>query len=661
VNNALKQIRISLIRSLPNTKSASWGAIMSPTGRAGADGPTIRAMTTLSPAANAGNPNASTWPAGGWALALLALVAPTLLAPHDPPSVTFYNQALAVLGWGLWLSWLGGRPTSVSRGPGRTALIALCAALLTLAGLALWAGAFGPVPLGLGLMGGGMALAAALAAWSGWRAGCSAERDTLSALFFGGLAVAGVAGTLLALVQVFHPQWADGRWVAIPTMAGRAVGNLRQPNHFSTLMVFACVGVAWLGARGRLPVTWASAGLAAFIGVIVLTASRTGMVAMVLLTAWGVFDRRLPARLRWVLIGAPLVYGLAWGGMWLVSQTDQSVAFAAEARLHDGSDISSSRFKIWTNVLALIAEQPWTGVGYGRFNFAWSMTPFPGRPVAFFDHTHNIVLQWAVEFGLPVAALLLLLTLGTFVTLVRPVRAVSDEQVGLAGAAAVMVAAAGLHSLLEYPLWYAYFLLPTAFVFGLGLSARAEHASGSSVPGGASPPTQATSPAGALAGMSVAALAIWCALDYQAAANIYAPRPCAQAAAEQPGWLSRICPAGLRERIDFGRQMPWWGHQADYAWVNLPDEDEPSLPPEAFRRTTHVLLDARLMMAYARSLAEHGREDHARYVAQRLAEFRNARAKPWFQACDEEAEAGQARPFQCEAPQGTYTWRDVAP
>jgi len=615
-------------------------------------------MTALPPA-----PNAGTWPAGGWALALLALAAPTLVAPHDPPSVTFYNQALAVLGWGLWLSWLGGRPSALQQGPGRTALLALCGVLLIQAALALWAGVFSPVPLGLGLMGGGMAMAAALAAWSGWRTGGSAERSTLAGLFFAALAVAGLAGTLLAMVQVFHPDWADGRWIAIPTVAGRAVGNLRQPNHFSTLMVLACVGVAWLGARGRLPIAWASAGLATFIGVIVLTASRTGMLAMLFLTTWGVFDRRLPKGLRLALVAAPLIYGLAWGGMWLWSHADQSVAFAAEARLHDGSDISSSRFKIWSNVLSLIAQQPWTGVGYGRFNFAWSMTPFPGRPVAFFDHTHNIVLQWAVEFGLPLAALLVLLSGAAFVTLVRPRRAVADDQVGLTGAAAVMVATAGLHSLLEYPLWYAYLLLPTAFAFGLGLSTRGEPlAQGAgSAPLSKAPLT--ASPVTALAGLSMASLGIWCALDYQSAANIYAPRPCvqAQATSQQPGWLSRICPVGLRERIDFGRQMPWWGHQADYAWVNLPDDDEPSLPPEAFRRTTHVLMDARLMMAYARSLAEHGRVDQARYVAQRLSEFRNAKAAPWLQACEAPRDSGAPVPFQCESPQGQYTWRDMEP
>ena len=615
-------------------------------------------MTAISPAPHVGN-----WPVGGWALALLALAAPTLVAPHDPPSVTFYNQALAVLGWGLWLSWLGGRPAAAQRGPGRTAMLALCGVLLTQAAMALWAGVFSPVPLGLGLMGGGMALAAALAAWSGWRIGGSAERSDLAALFFGGLAVAGAAGTLLALVQVFHPAWADGRWIAIPTMPGRAVGNLRQPNHFSTLMVFACVGVTWLGVRGRLPARLACAALVAFIGVIVLTASRTGMVAMLLLTAWGALDRRLPRGLRWALVAAPLVYGLAWGGMWLWSHADQTVAFAAEARLHDGSDISSSRFGIWSNVLSLIAQQPWTGVGYGRFNFAWTMTPFPGRPVAFFDHTHNIVLQWAVEFGVPLAAVMVVLSAAAFVTLVRPRGAVAPDQVGLAGAAAVMVATAGLHSLLEYPLWYAYFLLPTAFAFGLGLSTRST-ASGPTEPSArlAARPQAASGPA-ALAGLLMAALGIWCALDYQSAANIYAPRPCAQPdlASSQPAWLSRICPAGLRERIEFGRQMPWWGHQADYAWVNLPDDDEPSLPPEAFRRTTHVLMDARLMMAYARSLAEHGRVDQARYVAQRLREFRNARAKAWFQVCESPGQGTAPGAFQCEAPQGRYTWRDLEP
>jgi len=592
----------------------------------------------------------------GWGMALLALVAPTLIAAHDPPSVTFYNQACAALGWGLWLAWVGHAcarlPAERSAGssPGRLGLIAMSVVLGIVAAQALLAGTLGPIPLGLGLMGGGMALGALLALHGGWRSGL--RGDLVPALFFGALASAGGLGLLLSVVQVFWPSAADGMLVAVPTMAGRAVGNLRQPNHLSTLLVFACAAAAWLGAQGRLSARVASLCVVAFIGGIVLTASRTGMVGMVFLTLWGCLDRQLPRTLRWTLVAAPVIYGAAWGGMWLWSHADRSVAFAAEARLHDGSDISSSRFKIWANVLELIRQQPWLGVGYGRFNFAWTMTPFPGRPVAFFDHTHNLALQWAVEFGVPLALLMLGLCAWAFVLLLRPAKSASGSDTPsaghMAGACGVIVAIAGLHSLLEYPLWYSYFLWPTAFALGLGLAARTPVVASGASEASASLTGQTPSgaPLRAAPGIVMALLAVWCALDYSAASNIYAPRRGA---------------GPLDERIATSMKMPWWGYQADYALVNRPDEDEPSLPPQAFQRTVHNLLDARLMMAYARSLAEHGQVDKARYVAQRLFEFRNAMAKPWLAACDEVTAEGEARPFQCEPPQQAYTWRDIEP
>ncbi len=592
----------------------------------------------------------------GWALAILALLGPTLIAAHDPPSVTFYNQVLAALGWGLWLAWLGVHSSGATiprtqHGPGRSGLIAMSVLLLVQASQALWAGVSSPVPLGLCLMGGGLALGALLALHGGWRAGDHGTSDTLPMLFFGGLAVAGAVGLLLSLVQVFHPAWADGVFIAVPTIAGRAVANLRQPNHLSTVLVFACAAAAWLGAQGRLNERLAALGVAGFIVGIVLTASRTGMVGMAFLTLWGCLDRQLPRSLRWTLIGAPAIYGLAWGGMWLWSHADKSVAFAAEARLHDGSDISSSRFKIWANVLELIRQQPWLGVGYGRFNFAWSMTPFPTRPVAFFDHTHNVLLQWAVEFGVPLALCMTGLCAWAFWVLVRPWRAGAEQGSALrhhtVGACAVMVAIAGLHSLLEYPLWYGYFLWPTAFALGLGLSARTSASADTASASTALTSTAAAPWLGRAApGLVMAVLAVWCALDYRAASNIYAPRAGA---------------GPLDQRIAFGMQMPWWGYQADYALVNRPDEDEPSLPPEAFRRTLHNLLDARLMMAYARSLAEHGQTDKARYVAQRLYEFKNSMAKDWKALCDTPLEPGEPVPFQCEKPQQAYTWRDMEP
>ncbi|MBI2733245.1 MAG: pilin glycosylation ligase domain-containing protein [Aquabacterium sp.] len=244
-----------------------------------------------------------------WSFGLLAVLAPTLLAVHEPPSVTFYNQALAVLGWGLFVAVLAGLPRAHAQGAAGMALRCLSAVLLIVAAEALGSAfVWGQLPAGLGMMGSGMSLAALLVLWAGWRSACSQDQDAVLEAFFGALTLAGCIGMVLALVQAFHPAWADGLFIAEPTMPGRAVGNLRQPNHFSTLLVFSCCGAAWLGARQRLPAWLASGLVALFIWGIVLTASRTGMIGMAFLTAWGVLDRRLPRLLRVTLVGAPLIY-----------------------------------------------------------------------------------------------------------------------------------------------------------------------------------------------------------------------------------------------------------------------------------------------------------------------------------------------------------------
>jgi O-antigen ligase len=501
---------------------------------------------------------------------------------------------------------------------------------------------WGQLPSGLAWMGAGLCTLAAVVLHTGWRA-ARGER-ALAALdaFFAALTLAGVLAVLLGAIQAFAPGWTDGTWLAEPTIPGRAVGNLRQPNHLSTLLVWACCGAAWLGARKRLN-AWSAAGLiAAFIFGVVLTASRTGMLGMVFLCLWGLLGRGLPRPVRAALVAAPALYGICWGGMWLLSHADKGVTFAAEARLHDKSDISSSRFKIWANVLDLIRANPMWGVGYGEFNVAWTLTPFPNRPVAFFDHTHNILLQWAVEFGIPAALLLTgLCGLAYFALLAGPFPASdeSDHTVSAVGACAVVVAIAGLHSLLEYPLWYSYFLLPTAFAWGLGLGVH------QTVPDRV-PASEASSLGLRAAGALMAALSIWCTVDYLFAVDIYAP------------WGKA---GSLEDRIALDKKMPWWGYQADYADVTIVEEDEPSRPPDAFKRTLHNLLDARLMMAYARSLAEHGEVDKARYVVERLKEFHNSLSDNFLAACNEPESPEEERPFQCEPPVGTYTWRDVLP
>jgi O-antigen ligase len=606
-----------------------------------------------------------------WACALMAVLAPTLVAYHTPPSMTFFNQVMAVLGWGLWLSFMptASRAHAEARlhetpGWARRGMLGLCAvfAIYGVASLGA-AGLWAQLPIGLALMHAGLCAAAGLVFVTAWQQRERSTWDQVVDLFLWGLTLAGTAGLLIGLLQAFIPQWTDGMWLAESNMAGRAVGNLRQPNHLSTLLVWAIAAAAALGGRGRLPARVSALLVALFIWGVVLTASRTGMLGMGFLTAWGLLDRRMPPVLRRTVIAAPLVYGLWWGGMYAWSHLSSAVTFAAESRLNDNSDISSSRFKIWANVLDLVAANPWWGVGVGEFNVAWTFTPFPTRPIAFFDHAHNVLMQWAVELGLP---LTLLMTLASILAMWPLLRAwwprartgapdaapdTPDDAPKLQavlGASGVIVGISSLHSMLEYPLWYGHLLLPTAFAWGLGLAAASRlrgrklaHSKPTHAPRAAWLPTS-------VAGTGMVLAGLWCALDYLAAAEVYAPHAGA---------------GPLSERIAFSQQMPWWGYQADYAEVNGPDDDEPSLPPARFARTLHNLVDARLMIAYARSLAEHGEVDKARFVVARLQEFRNPAGKAFMAPCAklEASSPAAARPFQCSPPQRQYSWRELLP
>jgi hypothetical protein len=312
--------------------------------------------------------------------------------------------------------------------------------------------------------------------------------------------------------------------------------------------------------------------------------------------------------------------------------------FTGDTQLHKG-DISSSRFAIWSNTLSLIAAHPWFGVGWGEFNFAWSLTRFPDRPTAFFDHTHNLPLQFLVELGIPLATLVLALLAWALWGAFKNARD-ADDQSGHLRAAFVMVAMIVVHSQLEYPLWYAYFLLPTAFAFGLclgGAPVQREPAA-ASVPTLPSP--RKTRPL-LIAAMLLTIGGVASVLDYWRVVVIFAPPEGA---------------APLSQRILDGRRSWFFGHHADYAAAtSVPD---PSQVMPAFETATHYLLDTRLMVAWAQALAAHGDLERARHIAARLREFHNPASDEFFEPCTQPASAASAPPFQCQPPTKRLDYRD---
>ncbi len=557
---------------------------------------------------------------------------PSLLAYNVSPSPTFLNQALALVLWGCFvvtmgLASTGARPMHQVARDSALPLSALGLLLLSV----LWSWGPGALPGGLALSAIGLLLATAVMLLGGAAARTDEEAASLFAAFCLGWVAAGVLSAAIGILQVFAPQWADGDWIARSGLPGRAVGNLRQPNHLSSLLLWAAIAIVPLLELGRLRRApgWALFVLMTF--AVVLTASRTGVLGIGVLALWGLLDRRLSRATRAMLLVSPLLYALAWGGLAAWAELSRH-AFGGEARLAE-ADLSGSRFGIWSNTLELIRQQPWSGVGFGEFNLAWSLTPFPGRPVAFFDHTHNLPLQFAVELGLPLTALVLALLLAALWRAWRLAAAAEAPQGVTLRCAWVMLLLIALHSQLEYPLWYAYFLLPTAWLWGYTLGQPAL------------PARPAAAPARWLVAGGVL-LVIGSAvslLDYTRVTRIFVPPPDG---------------SSLSQRIDSGLRSWLFAHHAGYAAATT----DSALPAtdQAYASAPHYLMDTRLMIAWAQALAAAGDTDKARHLAQRLREFRNPAADEFFAPCEAPPQ-GASLPFQCAAPSREISWRDFLP
>lgn len=266
------------------------------------------------------------------------------------------------------------------------------------------------------------------------------------------------------------------------TVAGRAYGNLRQPNQFALLLVLSLACMLWLAESNRLQSTrvrrmllW----LAVFtIGAIALSASRAGIVFLCCMGIWGLLELKTSKRFAFTLLCAPLLYVVFRLGFTLLSQNDILVYYG-DVRGVRGISLSESanldRIAFWNTAVNLIAEHPLLGVGYKRFA---QMAFIEGHAFVLslhLEHAHNLLLQWALDFGLPVALILTGLLGYCFYKCMPLVRSYSGRTI------LFLLLIPVLHQMVEYPLDYIYFLFPWSFLLGVALVKASALATSTSV------------------------------------------------------------------------------------------------------------------------------------------------------------------------------------
>ncbi len=559
------------------------------------------------------------WPSWLTVCISLLMALPFSLAFSPAPSPTFFNEITSFGTWAIWLlAWalVGAHAKPVLTPPLLASLGAL--GLLFLCAVAAPIPATMRVPSVLAL---GMSAAVLVVMASAAQQGNSRRVAMPIAL---GIVVAGVLNTIVGAAQVFLPETGDGWLVARTMHLGRAIGNLRQPNQLSTLLLLAMTLSVWLASERRWRLVPLGALLALLTFGVALTASRTGALGIALFAVWSLVDRRVLPRRRLLLAVVPLSYLIFWSALSYWGSLEGNVFFgAAQLDKSLGQDPTTQRAAIWTATWSLIEQHPWGGVGFGAFNFAWSMTPNVHRGPEFVGHTHNAVLHLAVELGIPLALLVLGLCMSAAWSGRAALTQQAPERRSAARIALFALCLVATHSMLEYPLWHAHFLLPTAAIAGWYIGMRPDVARAAM----ASPRMQSALVVGATL---VAAGCVWTTAEYLRIAQIFDP------------YFASVSRTPIEQRVERGLRSPLLGHYAEYAVAT--DPDNPSPPLQAFERPLSQLVDAKLLIAYANALARRGDVERARHVAARLREFKRPEVAAFFAVCKSQPTAYQCGP-----------------
>jgi O-antigen ligase len=275
------------------------------------------------------------------------------------------------------------------------------------------------------------------------------EHELLHAFLTAVLVVA-LANAIVLLIQV--SPWITYFEPFIETSnPQRPGGIISQPNIVGTWCVCGLVALVFLSEEPREKA--APVSLCRILAMVLLlwaintTLSRIALIEILAVSVvCGFFRKRCGISKVW--IGLPL-----WQAcVHFAAVVFQGVKPGSEISIYNRfTESNQTRFDIYNGVAHIIQDNPVWGIGWRQFQ--WVQMSYPKLDGAL-DHAHNLLLQIQLELGL--MGSIPLLVFFAYWLKQKPLRSSSRPAV----VAGLMVAVIfGLHSMTEYPLWYAPSLL----------------------------------------------------------------------------------------------------------------------------------------------------------------------------------------------------------
>lgn len=412
------------------------------------------------------------WPL--WLVFFLILIVPFVSLYRVGPLPSFYleNTSLAaVLLFGV-MTWLMGRFNV--RMPVATVVLAVWGVALMLQ-----ARLMGAVYVGFNDLAAWSLLILALAAWAcrGWVLSLGQER--VVAVWCAVLLMGALIQAIIVWLQ--FSGWAGEPWLkGVVAYRGvrEVIGQMGQRNHLGHYLMWGVLAVVYLWSQKwlRLWLAWFALLLLAI--TLAVVNSRTIIVYLLalglFLPVWRLYAGREANRIV-ALLGLALClvlvcqFGVGYVLQWFTADYATAVARVENSRFG-----GSARAVEWYKAWKVFLNAPLFGHGWGSYALQGFLTntfregySTHGLSVLF-THSHNLILQLLAETGISG----LVLVLGGYIAAVwrffrRPTT--WESCILLA-----MMIVSLCHSMLEYPLWYVYFLTPFAILMSLSPADEAD-------------------------------------------------------------------------------------------------------------------------------------------------------------------------------------------
>ena len=247
-------------------------------------------------------------------------------------------------------------------------------------------------------------------------------------------------------------------------------GNLAQPNHFADYIALGLISLGLLFQQCKLNPLYVILLTVPLIFALTLSGSRSSWLYLLLMNCLAWWSARRAAAMR-PLLRYSLLLVAGFGLMHLLVQmsfmagADNGTTTVQRLLAYNGSGDTggSIRLYLWHEAWLMLMQFPILGVGFGQF--AWHhFLLLPSLQASnisgLYNNAHNLVFQLAAEAGIA-GLLALFVSFGIWFYGLRRVRPSASHWWGYAALGVL-----GIHSLLEYPLWYTYFLAIAAILLG---------------------------------------------------------------------------------------------------------------------------------------------------------------------------------------------------